>query len=163
MIRKIAPILLVCFLLFLQVFFHSLYGWVDELPDLVPIALAIAALRWGMGWTGFIGFLAGVMEDSFSTSYLGLGSLSWIIAGMVGGSVRGSLYGNQLSVAVILVAIIKMIHDIIYNVVYLWDSPSDIPSRLFIHVPFAALYSVALSIVLFFFIGRFVLDTRKSS
>jgi len=158
MIRKLIPFVLLFILFFLQIFFHSLYGLVEALPDLIPIALAIAAIRWGMGWTALFGFLAGVVADSFSTSYLGLNSLAWVLAGTVGVSVKNSLYGNRVAVAVILVAILKAVHEIVYYVIYLWDFPGEIFSRMFIQVPVAVIYSAGLALVLFILTDRVVLE-----
>jgi rod shape-determining protein MreD len=158
MIRKALPFILIFLLFALQVFFHSLYGLVDALPDLIPIAIAVAAARWNPGGVAMLGFVAGVMEDSFSTSYLGLNSLAWTAAGTIGASIKSSLYGNRVAVAVILVAVLKAIHDVIFNVVYLWNSPGDLPARLFLEMPLAVVYSSGLGLIFFIILDRAVLE-----
>ncbi len=158
MIRKVLPFIIILFLLSLQVFFHSIFGLVEALPDLIPIALAIAAIRWGLAGAVIAGFLAGVVEDSFATSLLGLNSLSWTLAGSIGSTIRSSLYGNRIAVAVILVAILKAVHDIVYYVVYLWNMPGDILTRMFLHVPIASVYSAGMAFVIFILLDRLDLD-----
>ena len=158
MIRTVSLVLCICFLLFLQVFLHSPYGMLRFSPDLVPIAIAIAVMNWGRGGAAAVGFLAGIVEDSFSTSFLGLGSFSWILAGTIGGSSRGFLYGNRLTGATAIVDIIKMIHEIAYDPVYLWESPGDMIAQILLHAPFEVFYSVILSLVFFGLAGRWTLE-----
>ena len=158
MIRKVLPAILILLLLSLQVFFHSVFGLVDALPDLVPIAVAIAAIRWGTGGAALVGFLMGVVEDSFATSYLGLNPLSWTLAGAIGSSIRSSLYGNRVAVAVILVVILKAIHEIAYLVVYLWHTPGEMLSEILLYTPLASIYSAGLALVLFLLTERLLLE-----
>jgi rod shape-determining protein MreD len=160
MIRRFFPAGFVFLLLVFQVFFHSLSGMTETLPDLVPIALTIVAVRRGMGWAAMVGFLAGVFEDSFATSHLGLNALAWTFAGSVGGAMRGSLYGNRVALSVILAGGLKLIHDIIYSVIYLRGAPADIASRLLIHGPLAAAYSAGLALVIFILLDRLLLVPR---
>jgi len=161
MIRSLFPAAFVLLLLALQVFFHSLSGLGDALPDLVPVALAIVALRHGMGWAALVGFLAGVFEDSFATSYLGLDALAWTIAGTVGGTLRGALYGNRVALAVILAGALKLIHDIIYAGFSLRGSPGDVAARMLLHAPLAAVYSAGLALVIFILFDRLLLVPRE--
>lgn len=161
MIRRFFPAGFVLLLLVFQVFFHSLSGMAETLPDLVPIALAIVAVRRGMGWAAMVGFLAGVFEDSFATSHLGLNALAWTIAGSIAGGVRGSLYGNRVALAVILAGGIKLVHDVIYSVVYLRGSPAGIAARLLIDGPLAAAYSAGLALVIFILLDRLLLLARE--
>jgi rod shape-determining protein MreD len=157
MIRQLFPFLFVFFLFSLQVFLHSLYGMAQTFPDLVPIALAIIAVRWGMGTTAVFCFLAGVMEDSFSTSFLGLNALAWILAGIAASLMKGSLYGNRVAVSVVLVAVLKIIHEIVYYAVYMWDSPGDMLNS-FLYSPVAVVYSAGLALVFFIPLRRIILE-----
>ncbi len=158
MIRKLFPFILIFILFFLQISFHSLFGLVYALPDLIPITLAVAAIRWGMGWTALLGFIAGIIADSFATSFIGLNSLAWVISGSAGAAIKNSLYGNRLAVAVILVAILKALHEIIYYLFYLWDSPWEFISRFFLEAPVAIIYSAGLALVLFIITDSLVLE-----
>ncbi len=158
MIQRLYPFLCIFLLFFLQLFFHSLFGRVAALPDLVPIAIAVAAVRWGVGGVALVGFIAGLIEDSFSTSHLGLNSLSWVGAATSGALIKGSLYGNRLAVAVILVAFLKVIHDVIYYVIYLWGMPGDIFTQLFFFTPLSVVYSAGLALVTFLLFQRQLLE-----
>ena len=158
MIRILYPLLCIFILFFLQLFLHSVSGLVEALPDLIPIAMVVAIVRWGVGGVALVGFLAGLMEDSFSTSLLGLNSLSWVGAGTAGALIKSSLYGNRLVVAVILVATLKVIHDTIYYLIYLWGTPGDMLNQLFILTPFAAFYSMGLALVIFIIFQRQLLE-----
>lgn len=161
MIRALFPAVVVFLLLALQVFFHSLSGLGDTLPDLVPVALAIVALRHGMGWAALVGFLAGVFEDSFATSYLGLNALAWTIAGTVGGVMRGSLYGNRVALSVLLAGALELIHEVIYTAFSLRGSLGDVAARLLLHAPLAAAYSAGLALVIFMLLDRLLLVPRE--
>jgi rod shape-determining protein MreD len=158
MIRKVLPFIIILLLLSLQVLFHSIFGLVEALPDLIPVALAVAAIRWGITGAAIAGFLAGVVEDSFATSLLGLNSLSWTLAGTIGSTIRSSLYGNRIAVAVILVAVLKVIHEIVYYVVYLWNTPGEILTRIFLHIPIASIYSAGMALVIFILLDRLDLE-----
>ncbi len=159
MIRQVFPLLFVLFLFALQIFFHSLYGLAQTFPDLVPIALAIIAVRWRMGTTTVFCFAAGIMEDSFSTSFFGLNALAWVLAGIVGSTIKGSLFGNRLAVGVVLVAVLKLIHEIVYYIVYLWGSPGDMFMSLFFSI-IAVFYSAGLALVFFLPLKRLVLESE---
>ncbi|OGF97603.1 MAG: rod shape-determining protein MreD [Candidatus Glassbacteria bacterium RBG_16_58_8] len=158
MIRNVFPVLFIVFLLSLQIFLHSLFGRVDSLPDFIPIVLTIAAMRWGIGGAAFLGFLTGLMEDSFSTTHLGLGALSWVVAGSLGASARGSLFGSRSLVAVILVIILKGAHDVLYYVVHLWNTPGEILPRLLLSTPLDVIVSAGLGFVTFVLLDRLLLE-----
>jgi rod shape-determining protein MreD len=160
MIRRFFPAAFVSILLILHILFHSLVGLGNSLPDLVPIALVVVVIRGGMGWAASIGFLIGVLEDSFSTSFLGLNALAWMIAGTVGGSIRGTLYGNRVALSVILVALLKMIHEVVFTVVYLWGYPGEILSRLLFRAPFSVIFSAGLALLLFLLLDRHLLSPK---
>ncbi len=90
---------------------HQLHG---VRPDLILLLAVFAGLYRGEIKGGLVGFLGGLLEDSFSGGLLGMGALSKTVAGTLAGLLGNKLYREsplvQLTVA--LAAVIA--HELLY-------------------------------------------------
>lgn len=68
-------------------------------PDLVMLLVALAGFLLGTREGAFLGFVAGIIEDLFSGSYIGLNALSKMAAGYLAGVVGERFYKENIVVA----------------------------------------------------------------
>ena len=64
-------------------------------PDLLTVALLLAAREVGLGPAGGIGFFFGLMEDSFSVLAFGANTLAMTVVGILGARTRDLFVGES--------------------------------------------------------------------
>jgi cell shape-determining protein MreD len=79
----------------LHLFLHLGLGIGRGAPDLLTIALLLAARELGMGWGGGLGLVLGLMEDSFSVLAFGANTLSLTLVGILGARTRDLFVGES--------------------------------------------------------------------
>lgn len=104
-------------LVILHFFLHvglSIEGWA---PDLLTLALLLAARESNMGIAAGLGFVFGLMEDSFSVLAFGASAIALSIVGILGARTRDLFVGDSVFFLFAYLTLGKLLRDIIYWVV----------------------------------------------
>lgn len=104
----------VILLALLHFFLRLGLGLGDSTPDLLVIALLIAAREVGMGSAAGIGFFFGLLEDAFSTLAFGASTLALTVVGAVGARTRDLFVGDSLLFLVSYLFLGKWTRDLIH-------------------------------------------------
>ena len=94
--RKTLLGLLVPSLVVLHFLLHVGLSMEGLAPDLLTLALLLAARETGMGWGGALGFSFGLLEDAFSVLAFGASSLAMTVVGILGSRTRDLFVGDSL-------------------------------------------------------------------
>lgn len=114
--RPVLTILLPA-LVVLHLFLHLGLGIGRAAPDLMTVALLLAARELGMGWGAGLGFFLGLLEDSFSVLAFGASTLSLTLVGALGARTRDFFVGESLLFFFAYLAAGKLLRDFLYWVV----------------------------------------------
>jgi rod shape-determining protein MreD len=107
--RILVPILAV-----LHFLLHLGMGIGQEAPDLLTLALLLAARDVTMGWGGGLGFFFGLLEDSFSGLAFGANTLAMALVGVLGARTRDLFVGDSLLFFFFYLAGGKWIRDLVH-------------------------------------------------
>jgi len=89
---------LVVLCLFLAHFMmHVGFGLGPAVPDMLTIALLLAAREIGIGWASGLGLAFGLLEDSLSVLAFGANSVAMTLTGALGATTRNLFVGDSLS------------------------------------------------------------------
>jgi rod shape-determining protein MreD len=97
MMRRPVLSILVPALVILHFFLHLGLGIGRGAPDLLTVALLVAAREVGIGGSGGIGLFFGLLEDSFSVLAFGANALAMTVVGILGARTRDLFVGESLS------------------------------------------------------------------
>lgn len=86
-------------------------------PDLLTLALLLAARETGMGWGGALGFSFGLLEDAFSVLAFGASSLAMTVVGILGSRTRDLFVGDSLLFLFLYLGCGKLLRDLVHWVV----------------------------------------------
>jgi len=87
-------------------------------PDIILIFVIIISLQENKAKSTVIGFIAGLIQDIFSTYFFGLSALTKSIVGFWGGIFQQPKKKYSLSSYSIAVAIMVLVHEIIFGIIY---------------------------------------------
>jgi rod shape-determining protein MreD len=87
-------------------------------PDLILIFIIIISLRENKNRSTVIGFLAGLIQDVFTTGFWGLSALTKSIVGFWGAFFQQPKKRYNLSSYVIAVSILVLVHETIFGFIY---------------------------------------------
>lgn len=87
-------------------------------PDLILIFVIIISLKESKSKSTLIGFFSGLLQDVFSTSFLGLSALAKSIVGFWGVFFQQASKKYSLSYFTITVAILVFIHEFVFGFIY---------------------------------------------
>ncbi len=107
--RVLVPVLVV-----LHFLLHLGMGIGREAPDLLTLALLLAAREVTMGWGGGLGFFFGLLEDSFSGLAFGANTLAMALVGVLGARTRDLFVGDSLLFFFFYLAGGKWIRDLVH-------------------------------------------------
>jgi rod shape-determining protein MreD len=123
-------------------------------PDLITLALLLAARETGMGWGGAVGFLLGLFEDAFSVLAFGASTLAMTVVGILGSRTRDLFVGDSLFFLLVYLLLGKLLRDFIY-----WLAAGEIMRGPFVNTIlidglFGAVYVAAVGFLLFLLFGE---------
>jgi rod shape-determining protein MreD len=101
-------------LVLLHFFLHSGLGLGRVAPDLLTLALLLAAREVGMGWGGGLGFAFGLLEDAFSVLAFGANTLTLTIVGILGARTRELFVGDSALFLFTYLFAGKMLREILH-------------------------------------------------
>jgi rod shape-determining protein MreD len=130
-----------------------IFSWT---PDLVLILLVVFALRFGPNQGMTAGFLVGVLQDSISTHFLGLGALSKTIAGALAGMLKGRFSPRTEFFLTLLIA--GVVHDFVYFLLYTLGENFSFQSLIFLYTIPNVMYTVLIGGFLYYLIETWEYD-----
>ena len=107
----------VVLLVVLHFLLHLGFGLGRVAPDLLTIALLIAAREVGMGTAGGIGFFFGLLEDAFSVLAFGANAATLTVVGILGARTRDLFVGDSRLFVVSYLGVGKLLRDVIHWIV----------------------------------------------
>jgi rod shape-determining protein MreD len=115
-------------------------------PDLLTVALLLAARDVGPGTAGGIGFLLGLMEDAFSVLAFGANTVAMAVAGSLGSLTRDLFVGESWRFYVLYLAIGKWLRDAMFWVFAGEQVRGPAVRALLVQAPMAALYAALVGV-----------------
>ena len=130
------------------------FGLQNQVPDLMLLALLLASRSLSIRAGAALGFVLGLVEDSFSMLSFGASVFAMTVVGTAGAQVRHLFVGRSILFQSTYFFLGKWIRDLLAWIV------SDAPSRqhfldhVFIESPLMALYVTAAGIAIRFLMAR---------
>lgn len=104
-------------LFLLHFLLHVGMGIGEAAPDLVTVALLLAAREMGIGGGAGIGLLFGLLEDALSVLSFGANTLAMTLLGLAGATTRDLFVGDSLFFLVSYFVLGKFFRDLLHWVV----------------------------------------------
>ena len=145
--------LLVPLLVVLHFLLHVGFSMEGAAPDLLTLALLLAARETGMGWAGAFGFFFGLLEDAFSVLAFGASSLAMTVVGVLGSRTRDLFVGDSLFFLFVYFALGKLLRDSIHWVVAGEVVRGSFLTTVIFDGGIAALYMASMGLVLALILG----------
>jgi rod shape-determining protein MreD len=111
-LRFVVPALVV-----LHFLLHVGFSIERAAPDLLTLALLLAARETGMGLAAGVGFVLGILEDAFSVLAFGASTLAMTLVGILGARTRDLFVGDSVRFFFVYFGAGKLLRDLIYWVV----------------------------------------------
>jgi rod shape-determining protein MreD len=102
----------VAVLVFLHFLIHLGLGVGRKAPDLLTLALLIGARDLRMGTGAALGFVFGLLEDSFSVLTFGSNTIAMTVIGALGARTRDLFVGDSALFTVLYFFVGKWMHDL---------------------------------------------------
>lgn len=149
MSRRVLLGVLVPGLVILHFLLHLGLGLGRVAPDLLTMALLLAAREVGMGPAGALGFFFGLLEDAFSMLAFGANTLALTLVGILGSRTRDLLVGDSLLFLFLYLAGGKLLRDLLYWVAAGEGVREPFLNAVLVEGTLAAAYVAALGLILF--------------
>ena len=153
MTRKTLLGILVPTLAVLHFFLHVGLSIERAAPDLLTLALLLAARETGMGFGGAMGFFFGLLEDAFSILAFGANTLAMTVLGILGARTRDLFVGDSLLFFFVYLSLGKLLRDTVHWVVAGESMREPFVNAILIDGGIAALYVALVGIPLVFLFG----------
>lgn len=146
--------IVVVVLALLHFLLHLGFGLDRAAPDLLTVALLVAARRTGIGWGAGLGFAFGLLEDAFSVLAFGTSAVAMTVVGGLAASTRDFFVGESPLFFVVYLLAGKWLRDLVR-----WTVGGDLVREPFVHEMIvqsglAALYAAAVGLVALALAGR---------
>lgn len=140
------------FLTILHFLLHVGLGIGAGAPDLLTLALLIAAREMRVGWAALSGFFLGLLEDALSVLAFGASTVALTVVGVAGARTRDLFVGDSLFFVVTYFMVGKWARDLIRWVAVGEDLREPFVSALLVESSVQALYMaiVGLAVIAFF-------------
>jgi cell shape-determining protein MreD len=119
-------------------------GWIA--PDLLVVALLLAARRIRGGWAAGLGVLLGVLDGAVIEYTMGASALALAVLGFLGARSRDVLEGDSPVSLVLYLFAGKWAYDLILFLVMAATATAPPASALLLVSPLAALYAAAVGL-----------------
>ena len=154
MSRQVVLRLLVPLLATLHFFIHLGLGIGTAAPDLLTLALLLAAREVGMGTAGGIGLVFGLLEDSFSVLAFGANAVALTVVGIVGARTREFFVGETVLFFFFYLAGGKWLRELVHWVVAGEGIRGAFLDDLIVGGTVAAIYMALVGIVILLPFGK---------
>ena len=134
-------------LVVLHFLLHLGIGLDEGAPDLLTVALLLAARDVGTGAGAGIGFVLGLLEDAFSVLAFGASTLAMTLVGAAGSVTRELFVGDSLSFLVAYLFLGKWARDLIHWALMGEGLREPFVQALLVEGSLAAVYATAVGLV----------------
>ena len=138
----------VTLLVLLHLLLHVGFGLERGAPDLLTVALLLAAREVGPGTAGGLGFLFGLLEDAFSVLAFGANAVAMTVVGIVGAFTRDFFVGESWLFHLMYLVLGKWLRDALFWVMAGEQVRGPAVRSLLVEAPVAALYAATIGIAL---------------
>lgn len=138
---------IVLLLVLLHFLFHIAFALGDVAPDLLTVALLLAAREVRLGTGAGIGLFFGLLEDAFSVLAFGANAVAMTLVGALGSRTRDLFVGDSFLFLISYLAVGKWLRDLLHWVAAGEGAQGSFVDALLVGSPVAALYAAALGIV----------------
>ncbi len=136
----------VALLVLLNFTLHLALG-LQAAPDLLTVAVLIAARRLGGAAAAGLGFALGLLRDALSLVAFGADAVTLTLVGFLGARSRDLFIGESLAFLGVYLFIGKWLHDTIYYLVAGRSMRGDAVVNLLIEAPLASLYAAVAGVI----------------
>jgi rod shape-determining protein MreD len=144
--------LFIAFLVLLHFFLHLGIGLGATAPDLLTVAVLLAARRLHGARATLLGLLLGLLQDALSLMSFGAEAVTQAVLGFGGARARDFFVGESAIFVGIYLFVGKWGHDVIFLVLSRTGSGGEVLSRLLVQAPLAGVYAAACgSLALFLY------------
>ncbi|AEF93594.1 rod shape-determining protein MreD [Desulfotomaculum nigrificans CO-1-SRB] len=114
--RSLVLLALVVLALLLQSTVFAIFQVAGVKPDLILMLVVFNGFLQGSREGAFLGFLAGLLQDFFTGSYIGLNALTKMLAGYLVGLAEGRLYKESVVLAAIMTFLASIVSQFAYYI-----------------------------------------------
>ncbi len=126
---------------------HLGFGLGRIAPDLLTIALLVAAREVGMGTAGGIGLFFGLLEDAFSVLAFGANAVTLTVVGILGTRTQDLFVGDSRLFIVSYLGVGKLLSDVIHWIVAGEAVREPFIHAMVVHSAPSAVYAAIVGIV----------------
>ena len=120
-------------------------------PDLLVVALLIAAREVGVGAGAGLGFFLGLMDDAFSVLAFGANTFALTLLGAVGAKTRDLFVGDSLNFIVSYLVLGKWCRDLLHWIAVGESLREPFVDAMLINSPLATVYAAVIGLGVVFF------------
>ena len=137
----------VVFLVVLHFGLHLSLDLGESAPDLLVVALLIAAREVNIGWGAGIGFVLGLLDDAFSVLAFGSNTFALTLLGMGGARTRDLFVGDSLFFLTSYLVLGKWVRDLLHWVAVGGGLRESFVDTMLIQSPISAVYAGVVGLV----------------
>ena len=135
------------FLILLHFGLHLSLGLGENAPDLLAVALLIAAREVDMGWGAGLGFLLGLLEDALSALAFGANTFALTLVGIGGARTRDLFVGDSLFFVASYLVLGKWARDLLHWIAVGEGLRDPFVDTMLIQSPISAVYAGLIGLV----------------
>ncbi len=140
----------VAILVLLHFLLHLGLGLGAVAPDLLTVAVLLAARVLPGAPAALLGLLLGLLQDALALRSFGAEAVTQAVLGFVGAHSRDFFVGESAAFVGIYVFVGKWVHDLLFWLLARPGGGSAVLARLFVQAPLAALYAALCGVVALF-------------
>lgn len=137
----------VAVLVVLHFFLHVGLGLGSQAPDLLTVALLLAAREVGVGTAAGIGLVFGLLEDALSVLSFGANTVAMVVLGSAGAATRDLFVGDSFVFMVSYFFAGKVVRDLVHWVVTGEAIRQPFVDQVLLHGALGGLYAAATAVV----------------
>ena len=126
---------------------HVSLGFNEGAPDLLVVALLIAAREVGLGRGAGLGFFLGLLDDAFSLLAFGANAFAMTLVGMGGARTRDLFVGDSLFFLTTYLVLGKWVRDFLHWVAVGEGLRESFIDTMLIQSPISAVYAGLVGLV----------------
>lgn len=135
----------------------------DITPDLILIFVIIFSLRENRPESTIVGFVAGLLQDAFTTAFFGLSALTKTIVGFWGCFFHQPKRKYTLVYYLGTFLLLVLTHDIIYQAVYRLGGQTKFFKLLYYHALPRSLYTLFAAALIYLIFGNWLWKYQRKS
>jgi cell shape-determining protein MreD len=135
------------FLILLHFGLHLSLGFGESAPDLLIVALLIAAREVNIGWGAGLGFFLGLLDDAFSVLAFGANTFAMTLVGMGGARTRDLFMGDSLLFLTSYLVLGKWMRDFLHWVAIGEGLRGSFVDTMLVQSPISAAYVGVVGLV----------------